>query len=123
MEPNNLQPSDSSLQPTNNLPAPASNSASPVRQTTSSQPVHHSNDSNQVGSAPQPPTNQASDASTTTPQIADDSDLIEKEWVIKAKQIVEQTKNDPYLRNQEINKIKADYIKKRYNKDVRTTNE
>lgn len=53
------------------------------------------------------------------PQIADDADLIEKEWVEKAKQIVEQTKNDPYLQNQEMNKIKADYMKKRYNKDLK----
>lgn len=58
-----------------------------------------------------------------TPDIADDTDLIEKEWVVKAKHIVEQTKNDPHLRNQEINKIKADYIKKRYNKDIRTTSD
>ncbi len=60
-------------------------------------------------------------AVSNTPAIADDADLIEKEWVVKAKHIVEQTKNDPHLRNQEINKIKADYIKKRYNKDIQTT--
>jgi len=51
--------------------------------------------------------------------IADDTDLIEKEWVIKAKEIVEQTKEDPYLQNKEMNKFKADYIKTRYNKDIR----
>lgn len=53
------------------------------------------------------------------PQIADDTDLIEKEWVDKAKQIVEQTAQDPYLQNKEINKVKMDYLKKRYNKQVK----
>lgn len=53
-----------------------------------------------------------------SPAIADDVDLIEKEWVTRARQIVDQTKQDPYLQNKEINKVKADYIKKRYNKDI-----
>lgn len=53
------------------------------------------------------------------PQIADDTDLIEKEWVDKAKEIVEQTAHDPYLQNQEINKVKVEYLKKRYNKDIK----
>lgn len=52
---------------------------------------------------------------------ADDSDLIEKEWVHKAKYIVESTKNDPHLLNQELNKMKADYIQKRYNKQLKVS--
>lgn len=55
------------------------------------------------------------------PAIADDTDLIEKEWVEKAKEIVARTKDDPYLQNKEMNKIKADYIKKRYDKDVKVS--
>jgi hypothetical protein len=55
-----------------------------------------------------------------TPAIADDTDLIEKEWVEKAKEIIAHTKSDPHLQNQEITKIKADYMKKRYNKDIKT---
>jgi hypothetical protein len=54
-----------------------------------------------------------------TPATADDTDLIEKEWVIKAKQIVEQTRDDPYRQNNEMHKIKAEYIKKRYNKEIK----
>ena len=50
---------------------------------------------------------------------AQDADLIEKEWVLKAKEIVARTHGDPYEQNSEINKIKADYIKKRYNKDIK----
>jgi hypothetical protein len=55
------------------------------------------------------------------PLIAEDTDLIEKEWVDKAKEIVERTKNDPHLQNQEMSKIKADYLKKRYNKEIKVT--
>ena len=51
--------------------------------------------------------------------IADDTDLIEKEWVIRAKAIVLQTKDDPHTQNKEMNKVKADYLKKRYNKDLK----
>lgn len=53
------------------------------------------------------------------PERAEDSDLIEKEWVAKAKQIVERTKDDPYVQNKEISKVKAEYIKRRYNKDLK----
>lgn len=64
---------------------------------------------------------------TTQPQIhsstgslmADDADLIEKEWVNRAKAIVLQTKDDPHNQNREMNKVKADYLKKRYNKDLK----
>ena len=54
----------------------------------------------------------------SSPQIADDIDLIEKEWVEKAKEIVNKTKQNPYLQNKAKSEFKADYIKKRYNKDV-----
>lgn len=57
-------------------------------------------------------------AASWMPQIADDSDLIEKEWVIKAKEIVARTAHDPHLQNKEMTKFKADYLKKRYNKDI-----
>ncbi len=50
---------------------------------------------------------------------ADDADLIEKQWVQKAKNIVEQTKNDPYMQNNELSKVKADYIGKRFNKQLK----
>lgn len=54
-----------------------------------------------------------------TPAIADDADLIEQEWVDKAKEIVARTKDDPYQQNKEISRVKADYLKKRYNKDLK----
>ena len=54
-----------------------------------------------------------------TPLVADDVDLIEKEWVHKAKEIVERTKQDPFLQNKEIGRLRADYMKKRYDKDIK----
>jgi hypothetical protein len=55
------------------------------------------------------------------PVIADDADLIEKEWVLKAKEIVARTKHDPYQQNKEVERVKADYMKKRYNKEIKLT--
>lgn len=51
--------------------------------------------------------------------IADDADLIEKEWVLKAKAIVAQTAHDPNSQTKEVVKIKAEYLKKRYNKQLK----
>ncbi len=60
-------------------------------------------------------------AQTDAPLMADDTDLIEKEWVVKAKQIVERTRDDPHRQNKEINRFKADYMKKRYNRDIKVS--
>ena len=65
----------------------------------------------------------AQDDADTTTLIADDVDVIEKEWVDKAKAIVGKNKGDPYEQNKELNKFKATYIKKRYNRDVKLTEE
>lgn len=56
---------------------------------------------------------------TATPAMADDNDLIEKEWVEKAKQIVERTKDDPHAQNNEISQYKAEYIKRRFNREIK----
>lgn len=53
------------------------------------------------------------------PAIADDVDVIEKQWVDKAKAIVNQHKHDPYNQEKEIGKLQADYLKKRYGKIVK----
>jgi hypothetical protein len=67
-------------------------------------------------------------AATPVPPLATavdahDVDLIEKVWVEKAKEIVGRTRSDPHLQNKEISKFKAEYIKKRYNKDIRVSEE
>ncbi len=129
-----MDPRDTSYHPGSDLPTPqfgASNVNSPD-DSTSRLP----NPANSTAAGPDlagpntaqnsqiipPPIPDGSGASPSpTPAAADDSDLIEQEWVNKAKAIVERTKTDPHIQNQEINKIKADYIKKRYNREVKAS--
>lgn len=54
----------------------------------------------------------------TNPAVASDDDLIEKEWVEKAKQVVAETRNDPYAQDAAVGKLQADYLKKRYGKVI-----
>ncbi|MDN5275343.1 MAG: hypothetical protein JWP06_1244 [Candidatus Saccharibacteria bacterium] len=54
----------------------------------------------------------------STPLVANDDDLIEKEWVDQAKRIIVQTKDDPYKREQEVSKLQADYLRKRYGREL-----
>ena len=52
------------------------------------------------------------------PVVAGDDDLIEKEWVDKAKKIILETRDDPFKREQEVNRLQADYLRKRYGKEL-----
>jgi hypothetical protein len=70
-----------------------------------------------VPAAPQPV-----DDTTAGPAIASDDDLIEKEWVDKAKKIIAETQNDPYRREQQVTKLQVDYLRKRYGKELGTSN-
>lgn len=71
-----------------------------------------------------PPPVQTDDTTSTsvvsddTPLIANDDDLIEREWVHKAKKIISDTKDDPYRREQEVGKLQSDYLLKRYGKEL-----
>lgn len=84
-------------------------------------------DAAQLPQAPALPTTPPADqpAATTVSPItnnlsAKDADLIEKEWVMRAKSIVNQTHNDPHRQKSEMSKVKADYIQKRFNKIIKT---
>jgi len=57
-------------------------------------------------------------APSATPLVAADEDLIEREWVDKAKEIIEQTRDDPHARTQKVNELQRDYLQKRYGKVV-----
>lgn len=57
-------------------------------------------------------------ATPAFPVAAADDDLIEKEWVDKAKQIIEQTRDDPFRREQEVSKLQAEYLRKRYGREL-----
>ncbi|MBC7546714.1 hypothetical protein H7171_03140 [Candidatus Saccharibacteria bacterium] len=79
-----------------------------------------------VSGASSQPTDQKSfsnDVRPTTqndvPNTAEDNDLIEKVWVRGAKDIVNKTCNDPHIQSKELNSYKAEYIKKRYGKDIK----
>lgn len=60
----------------------------------------------------------ASATSDDTPIVANDDDLIEKEWVDKAKQIIAATKDDPYRREREVSKLQIEYIRRRYGREI-----
>ncbi len=49
---------------------------------------------------------------------AKEGDIIEKVWIDKAKAIVAQTRNDPFVQKKQMSLAKADYIQKRFNKTI-----
>jgi len=79
-------------------------------------------DVNMTTSLPTPVISVTSVAKDTTssnnPAVANDDDLIEKEWVDRAKRIVSETKNDPYQQEEAVSRLQIDYIKKRYGRDL-----
>lgn len=64
------------------------------------------------------PVQQVSPVVDDKPLIAGDDDLIEKEWVEKAKHIIASTKDDPYRREREVGQLQVDYLKKRYGREL-----
>lgn len=76
---------------------------------------------------PEPVINNTTVAKNTTitnnPIIANDDDLIEKEWVDKAKKIVAETKNDPHQREKQVSQLQRDYTKKRFGRDLGVVDE
>jgi len=60
----------------------------------------------------------SSAVSDDSPIVANDDDLIEKEWVDKAKKILSETREDPYKREQEISKLQIEYIRRRYGRQI-----
>jgi len=57
----------------------------------------------------------------SVPLVANDDDLIEKEWVDKAKKIIAETHNNPHQREQSISELQVVYLKKRYGKELGVT--
>jgi len=67
-----------------------------------------------------PPQDIAVPVPTDPKSVAQDSDHIEQEWVDKAKAIIRRTQDDPYLQKDQMSRIKAEYIQKRFNKTIKT---
>lgn len=74
--------------------------------------------------APPPPPQDATPATSygsndDNPATAGDDDLIEKEWVDRTKKIIAETKHDPYEQERAFTRLQADYIRKRYGKEIK----
>ncbi len=53
------------------------------------------------------------------PATAGDVDVIEKEWVDQADKVIKRTQDDPYVEEEAVESLQQDYLKKRYNHDVK----
>ncbi|MEO6761652.1 MAG: hypothetical protein ABI220_04740 [Candidatus Saccharimonadales bacterium] len=60
---------------------------------------------------------------TSTVQSGDDAEsVLTKSVVDKASEVIKQTANDPYLQNNQLSQLKAEYIKQRFNIDIKLGN-
>ena len=50
---------------------------------------------------------------------SEDSDRIDSVWINKTKAVISQTRSDPYEQKVQVSKVKAEYIQKRFNKQVK----
>ena len=83
------------------------------------QPTYYSNPSQNIPlSQPTGNITPTQQAVTDIPTSVHDGVRLENEWILKVKQIVNSTKSDPFMQAQKIAELKADYIKKRFNKDI-----
>lgn len=57
-------------------------------------------------------------AADDSPAIAGDDDVIEREWVDRAKKIIQDTKGDPHQRTSKVNQLQKSYLRKRYGKEL-----
>lgn len=121
----NPQPSFPEQQPlaasTPEAPLPAPAEQIPVPQTTPAgpsplapQPVAMP----PVSPAMPPVQPQATPPLASGPAIADDVDVIEKEWVDETNRVIKATANDPYVEEKALEDLQVDYLKKRYGKEV-----
>lgn len=123
-----VSPSSTETAPeqTREVPAPqefaGNKPATPV--VTASAPSHVSAQPVQTQSAVTPPADPVSNQTIvdTTALHAQDQDRIEKEWIDAVKIISSKTRSDPFVQKNEMSKIKADYLRKRFNKTIKTNN-
>jgi hypothetical protein len=99
---------------TNPATAPMSTSAVPPQNS-----AYYQQPINNIPAAPVQAIPSNTVVNSSNPSTADDVDVIEKEWVDAAKNIVQKTKSDPYQQEQEIEKLQIDYLKKRYGRELR----
>ena len=56
------------------------------------------------------------------PTVASDGDVIEKEWITKAKSIVSKTSDNPHQQQHQVSKLMIDYVLKRYGRKIGESN-
>jgi hypothetical protein len=62
---------------------------------------------------------QDDNASTDAADQAKDTDRIEKIWIDRAKAVAAKTQDDPFEQKNQMSRVKADYIRKRFNKTLK----
>ena len=67
-----------------------------------------------------PPDDTAALATPTSFAQAKDGDHIETQWVDRAKSVIAHTQDDPYMQKHEMSRVKAEYIQKRFGKQIKT---
>lgn len=120
------RPLEAPPRPAEKAPAKIEQKSSTVDRQPTTQPQSQNTGDDQVlqqpaQQQPQPTINQITQ--DNNPVIADDIDVIEKEWVNKAKDVVKKTSSDPFEQERQVSKLQADYLKKRYNKDIKIPND
>ena len=95
------------------------NQSAPVAPATSLPQPMETTPADEPGAIGATPTDE--DTAVTGPAFADDVDVLEKEWVDKAKKIVDETRQDPYKQEGQVSDLQADYLRKRYGKVVKTS--
>jgi len=61
-------------------------------------------------------------SAVSAPALAADEDLIEKEWVDRAKKIIADTRTDPFQQENAVSQLQKDYQKKRYGRELGEAN-
>jgi hypothetical protein len=115
------------LQGVEAAPAPASAEAAPATaadtgggatQASGAQPAHLTRAQVAAAIAAMPgPTGAV--PTVQAPAVANDQDVVEPEWVDAAEKVIAQTANNPYQEEEAFEDLQVDYLKKRYNHDVK----
>jgi len=59
--------------------------------------------------------------SAATVPSGDDDAVVDEEWVNKAREVVARYRSDPFAQSRELSRVKAQYLKARYNKDIKVS--
>ena len=56
-----------------------------------------------------------------SPAVANDIELMEKEWANRVREINQATNGDPYEKSRQLALLKGEYLQKRYQKTLKST--